>query len=201
MKKIILLVLISGTLSSCQFLITTLYGVKKPRYEKEEAIRKRQLQLFGDTLTGLVIKAASYEKLNGGGLPEVYIFDRTGKQLSYINPEKPGCNAPAAEFLSNLDPHLQYPVSSEFMLDSFALMLNEPDCGKSFVLQKDSSDYYIFMTWAIWTGRKIYDEETQVWIKHLSSNQKGRFRIYLINLDLQECWTDTEKQSLGISPN
>lgn len=196
MKKIIFFVLILTTLYGCKFIVKRIYGIRNPEYENKNAILKRQQELFGSEIPCVTTTAKLQLQLMRNGIPEVYIFDRSGRQLNYANPDNPNCNAPAEAFLAGLDTIHTFPVKDDYTLASFTAQLHEPGCGSSFGIKSDSVDFHIFMTWAVWIGRKIHDDKTKLWIEQLKSNHKIRYRIHLVNLDLQECWSEEEKQMI-----
>lgn len=201
MKKVFLFALFLTILSSCNFIIKRIYGVRNPAYEKKNTINKRQQELFGSDIPGLTTSAKFQLQLMRNGIPDVYIFDKKGRRLSYINPEKPNCNAPAEAFLAGLDTIQAFSLNDDYTLNTFTGQLNEPGCGSSFEVKSDTVDFHIFMTWAVWIGRKIHDDKTKLWIEQLKLNPKIRYSLHLVNLDLQECWSEEEKQMIEKSMN
>lgn len=187
--------------SGCNHLAKRIYGIKNPEYERADNILKHQHEIFGSEIPGLTTTAIFQLQLLRGGIPEVYVFDKSGHRLSYSNPDKPDCNAPAEAFLARLDTIKAFPVNHEYTLSTFAGQLMKPGCNRSFKALTDSVDFHVFMTWAVWIGRKIHDDKTKLWIETLKSNHKIRYRLYLVNLDWQECWSAEEKKKFEESMN
>ena len=47
-------------------------------------------------------------------------------------------------------------------------------------------------------GKLIYKQKTKIWIDSLQHNTRINYKLIMVNQDLQESWTEEEKEKIGL---
>jgi hypothetical protein len=81
----------------------------------------------------------------------------------------------------------------------FTGLLTQNGCDPVQFEMDQGVHFYVFMTWAAWTGKKIYRHKTVLWMEVLRGNHKAVTKVILVNTDLQACWTREIKQMVESS--
>ena len=195
MKKqlIFYLILVTNLNCGCRPVIKLIYGAKAPRYETKQSLEKFHEVVFKDDHQNFAVSFDAWKNNKLFSMPEVFVFDIKGRYLPYKDSLKPNCNGPAEVFLAELDISRNYHFDSTKTLRSFVSSLETIDCEPATINLDAETDFYIFMTWAKFTGKKIYRQKTCQWLKALNENKKIRFNVFYVNQDLQQCWTEEQK--------
>ena len=192
--NLLMLTLAAATLlSSCSFLAKTLYGMKDPDFENQKTVLRKQHEIFGSGHRPLEFNFESWKVKSLNSIPEMYVFDQQGRYIPYKDTLRPNCNGPAETFASELDPDRTYLYDASMNLSKFLGYVNQPGCGPSVQLPDEAVDFTIMLTWAAYAGKKIYKQKTILWLEELKKNSKIKYRVYLVNKDLQECWPEELK--------
>ncbi|MBL0342327.1 MAG: hypothetical protein IPP71_16315 [Bacteroidetes bacterium] len=126
--------------------------------------------------------------------PDVFVFDKNGKFIPYKDSLKPNCSGPAELFLAYLDPTHEYHLSDQYSIDTFYQLLNTTSCEKINYLKKEAVDFHIFITFTKWQGMYLQKNKTLVWLDSLSKNENIKYELVFVNTDLQDCWSESQKQ-------
>jgi len=200
MKKSFLILTLAGIIlnSGCRKVILKWYGVKKPDYETTNSIEKFKMEVFGDTIPLLIARHDVWTSGKILSIPDVFVFNKAGLYIPYKDSLRPNCNGPAEVFLGELNSDRNYHFSPEYTLNDFLGKLEMSGCRHISSFVEGQNDFYVFFTWANWTGKKIYNEKTLEWLRVLNKNKNINYKIILVNQDLQECWSDEQKALLEL---
>ncbi len=196
MNKLFAIVLVAFGFSGCNNIVLKVYGVKNPDFESTISIEKFKNEVFGNEFPFFVVAFSEWKNNQLFTIPDVFVFSNDGKYIPYKDSLRPNCNGPAEIFLAELDKNKHYNYGPEYSLDVFLRKLQMPCCIKTAELESDQKDFYIFITWANWAGKKLCREKTIEWLKALETNTKISYKLILVNQDLQECWSDEQKKQL-----
>ncbi len=180
-------------ITACNPLVRLLYGVKNPKVESKTTIEKFCKEMQFPNVPVFVAHADNFfvkKQLSDG---EVYVFDRKGNFIPYKDPAKPNCSGPADLFLSYLDTATVYHVEPNFPLDSIEKLLTDFECKMVEIQKDDTTDFYVFITFAKYLGKKYQKQKASVWIDTLQQNTNVRSRLFLIDMDPIACWTEEQK--------
>lgn len=181
-------------LCSCQTVIKKIYGVRSPDYETTEMISVNQKKWFGTDYPVISLRHQAWVDKYTFHVPDVLVFDSLGRHIPFRDPGKPNCNGPAEQFLAELSPSKTYYTDESFSRNMFTGLLAQNGCDPVPYELDPGAHFYVFMTWAGWTGRKIYRDKTVRWMEVLHGNNKAVSKVILVNMDLQACWTREEKE-------
>ncbi|MBK9048740.1 MAG: hypothetical protein IPL74_19350 [Bacteroidetes bacterium] len=180
-------------ITACNPVVRLLYGVKNPKVESKTTIEKFCNEMQFPNVPLFVAHANNFfvkKQLSDG---EVYVFDRKGNFIPYKDPAKPNCSGPADLFLSYLDTATVYHVEPNFPLDSIEKLLTDFECKMVEIQKDDTTDFYVFITFAKYLGKKYQKQKASVWIDTLQQNTNVRSRLFLIDMDPAACWTEEQK--------
>jgi hypothetical protein len=172
---------------SCNSLSLLNAGVKNPKAESIEDQRRflARYQLNDEMSTVIPFESLTPVIYNGFTPTSVYVFDKKGNNLKL-----PGATNKCAPeprfFIEGLDAKKYYNKSNDFPLDSIKKWVRTMDF-KNIELM-DQCDFYVFITWAIWTGHKVFERDIQTCIQSAQKNNKAKIHVTLLNLDMQEQW-------------
>jgi hypothetical protein len=192
MRLALLLLLLQG----CAPVMKLAYGFKSPEKMRTDADLHRYLERkqmgTGDVyrLSTLADVKASVE---GVGVPEVRIFDATGAHVPYGEPGE--CNAFAFAFLEELDASGSWTTSDEYALDATLDVLrpvgDAPSVDELRERLGSETDFLVVLYWARFVGRLNIDH-VRVWERQIAANDKARFDVVKVALDLHEGMTDLD---------
>ena len=183
--------------TACNPVVKLLYGVKNPKVENKASIEKFCKEMQFPNVPVFVAGADNFfvkKQLSDG---EVYVFDRKGNFIPYKDPAKPNCSGPADLFLSYLDTATVYHFEPNFSMDSIEGLVTDFECRRVNIQKNDTTDFYVFITFAKYLGKKYQHQKASVWIDTLQQNTGIRSRLFLINMDPAECWTEEQKAVFG----
>lgn len=184
--------------TSCTFMAKIIYGFKDPDFESAASIGKKQTDYFGPGHRSLTYSFDAWRVKEFNSVPEMYVFDRQGRYVPYKDSLRPNCNGPAESFAAELDPAKAYLTDESMNLEKFLKYTNMSGCGLKPQLPEEDVDFTVMMSWAAYAGKKIYKEKTILWLDELKKNKKIKYRVYLVNKDLQECWSDEQKNKITV---
>ena len=146
----------------------------------------------------LGISVASWQQQKVFSVPDVFVFNAKGNYIPYKDSLKPNCNGPAELFLTELSTSKSYNFSDQYTLESFVNILEGENCHPAAFTTDARTDFYIFMTYATFTGRKIFKEKSAIWLDSLQNNRQINYRLIMVNEDLKECWSEEQKKWFDI---
>jgi|SRR5688572_7517689 len=187
--------------SGCTFVLKKIYGIKNPEFESHKKILDFKEQIGFSSVPYLGLKLESLQTGHNISVPDVYVFNAQGKYIAYKDTSKLNCNAPAEVFLSALNANTEYEFSDVYTLSTFMEVLENPPCQNLENENYNGFDFYIFMTFARYTGKKIYKDKSRLWYDALQQNKKIRYKLFMVNLDLKECWSPEQKSWLESKSN
>lgn len=201
MKYILLITTIAVVVcfSSCNTVLKTAYGIKKPRLETIESIHSFQHKSDLDSTRTIVFKdlrsfvtASQQDFLT---IPDAIFFNSKGHYVSY-NKTAEDCNANVDAFISDLKTFDTYPIDESIELSNFAKLLTKTDQN-----ELNKAEINVFITWTVYAGR-LNDEKAFEWVKLLENAKANGANInyYLLNCDYQESWNIPKEvqKKLGI---
>lgn len=173
---------------SCQSIAKKMYGIKKPKNETVESVEKyltsigvsKDNNIFTRTFDSYKIILKEF----GNTLPEAVLFNSEGKKLIYKKNNQ-DCNAGLFETIPNLTSH-----STELAIDSSNLsnfLYYLVDRNGNSITELPKADYYLFVNWAIYTG-KLNKDHVKVWENVAAKNVNAKINVYKINMDMMTKW-------------
>ena len=184
-------------LTGCKPILKTAYGIKNPKLEDKESIKKYLVKKEIDTTNVYVFKdlmafaTASQKDLLS--IPDAIFFNKKGNFVPYKETAN-SCNANADKFLVDLK-SFDHAVedSTKKMNDVFKLLKPSMNFRRS--------DINVFITWTTYAGR-LNKTKAFEWIKLIERAKKSGVDIsyYLVNCDFQKSWnlTDQQKKQLNL---
>ena len=201
MKNLIIILCYLLISSGCIPITKKIYGIKNPDFESHEKILNFQEHIgFGD-IPYLGLKPECWRDNQLFSMVDMFIFNAEGKYIPYRDTAKLYCNGPAEFFLSALNSETDYYISNEFTLSTFMERLENPQCQPLAFENSNEIDFYIFMTYSTFSGKKIYKDKSTIWLDSLQNNKQIRFKLYMVNEDLKDCWTPEQKSWLESNSN
>lgn len=183
------------TFISCSPIVRLIYGVKKPKVENEESLRKYLEKVNITDKDVYTLDFEGYKKaleLINKKIPEVLIFDKNGKHIPYG--DEWACNASAFDFIENLNDTTVYTNSEKVNLNNLPFGLYSLK-GDSLGSPKLDVSFHIFIFWAKFAG-KLNKNHVKVWDNQATNNTKTSIRVYKINMDFQEHWGEEVTRQL-----
>lgn len=190
----LLLVVACFSLASCQSIMFTLYGIKKPKVENQQSLQKKAHKFGLDT--GNIVTVTSADFLNtirGQGIPNAAIYDKKGRYVEYRHNDS-ACNAGLFDFIPNLrvGNNYHYPDTPNLTntLSKYRTLNGEP-------LQAPvaEADFYVLIYWTVWTGR-LNKDHVKIWEELAHKNTHCKVQVIKVNLDIQEYWDAPIRQTL-----
>ncbi len=172
-----------------------IYGIKKPKLENEESIKKKAIKFGLDTSNIVTVNSADFLKtIKMGGIPEGAIFDSKGEYIEYRETDT-SCNAGLFEFIPNLNTFTTYKKTGKTTLD---IELEKYRDLKGNPLVKSNlkpADFYVFLYWTVWIG-KLNKDHVKIWEQLARNNTNAKIEIVKVNLDFQEYWNKSERDTI-----
>lgn len=178
-------------LPSCKtFILKSLYGIKKPKVESERSILKYASKkgLLQDNIFTLTqddwtwaVQNISFAK----SIPDIMVFDKNGNLLKYR--EESQCNAKAFSFLSSLTKESKFEYDSLVTMKDLTIKLKDLKGNNTSFTINDSTDYYVFIFWAVWIGR-LNKDHVKEWETDAHNNNNCSIKVVKVNMDRQEWW-------------
>ena len=109
--------------------------------------------------------------------PEIIVFNQEGKYLKYKSVQE--CNASAFKFIDSLNNNKNYPIIDTFLLEKFEnSLVNFQGKKKESILNK-TTDFYVLIFWAEWTG-KLNKDHTYIWEQKAKNNKNCNIKTIKI---------------------
>lgn len=175
------------TFISCSPIVRLLYGIKKPKVENEESLKKYLEKVNISDKDVYTLDFEGYQKaleLINKKIPEVLIFDKNGNYIPYGN--EWACNASAFDFIVNLNDTTKYVISDKTNITSLPFSLYSLE-GDSLGIPTLNESFHLFIFWAKFAG-KLNKDHVKIWEKQAINNSKTNIKVYKINMDFQEHW-------------
>lgn len=180
-------------LSNCTPIAKIIYGVKKPKVETDQSLRKFLFET-GTSIDNLYVCKDSlslYKQIKiNSKIPEIEIFDCNGYFIPYkTNPND--CNAGIESFLEKIYSIKTYSVVQEGIQSR---LINIVDCRTHLPVTFSSlpkSDYYILMSFTKYGGKKLNSSHVSVWINKinsLNSTNSIKSTVLLTSYDFMDFW-------------
>jgi hypothetical protein len=118
-------------------------------------------------------------------IPEIMVFDRNGNLLKYR--EESQCNARAFSFISSLTKESIMEHDSLLLMKDILSKLKDLNGNSASITAKETTDFYVFIFWAVWIGR-LNKDHVRVWENDAKNNTNCNIEIIKVNMDLQEWW-------------
>lgn len=175
---------------SCKTILLKFYGYHQPRIEDKESIINfcKKKGLIQDNIYCLDENDwywAIKEKKIAKDIPEILVFDKSGKLIKYREDNQ--CNAKAFSFISLLSTDSKNNYDSLLMFNDLSEKLKDLNGDNVNIQIEDSTDYYIFIFWTLWTGR-LNKDHVKVWENDAINNKNCNIRVYKVNMDMQKWW-------------
>jgi len=190
-KHLIILILAFFTLTGCKMtILKVFYAFKNPETENEKSILKcakkkglsqENIYCFNQDDWIWAIQNISYAK----SIPDIMVFDKTGKLLKYR--EESQCNGQAFSFISSLTKDNRYDYDTLILMKDLKNKLYDIKGKKVSFEANDSTDYFVFIYWAVWIGR-LNKNHVKVWENDAKNNSNCNIEVIKINMDMQEWW-------------
>lgn len=193
------LVLILLCLSSCNALLKTAYGIKKPKLETLSSIHAFEHEHGLDSTKTITFKDfSSFITASQQGfitIPDAIFFNEEGHFVSY-NKTAQDCNANVDSFIKDMDTFDTYPVNETIKLSDFTQLLTP-----NILNNGSQTGIHVFITWTTYAG-KMNDEKGFEWVNLLEEVQSNGANVnyHLLNCDYLESWNIPKEvqKKLGI---
>lgn len=173
---------------SCKQISLISEGVRKPKIENKQSIEAFLTKVNCHTEKSAVLNFSSLmDVIIANVTPtSVYVFNKKGEFI-----QLPGatnkCAPEPSFFLRDLGTAgKEYkPVNNGIDLEKFKRWIIP---YKQPLFSDIDVEYTVFITWAIWPGRKVFQRDVQSCISSVRENKKSRIELILVNLDMQQDW-------------
>lgn len=185
-----MIIFFSFSFFGCKSILLKFYGYHQPRIENKESIINfcKKKGLIQDNIYCLDENDwywAIKEKKIAKDIPEILVFDKSGKLIKYREDNQ--CNAKAFSFISLLSTDSKNNYDSLLMFNDLSEKLKDLNGDNVNIQIEDSTDYYIFIFWTLWTGR-LNKDHVKVWENDAINNKNCNIRVYKVNMDMQKWW-------------
>ncbi|MEM6265705.1 MAG: hypothetical protein AAGI38_24595 [Bacteroidota bacterium] len=189
-----LMVLILG-LTSCRFVVETIYGVKShTKYRSEEKLRDFSVDIGLDTTHLLTIDYPVYQKVltQLPSYPDVMIFDSSGLYLSGNSYDSSTCPGAVDDLLAMIgNPQFPQPEpSTEFTLNKQLHLLRTLNGDTLESGSLGQSDYYVFIFTAYFLGPRINKDNALQWHNQLEKREDKKFFYATVFIDQPRWWEE-----------
>jgi hypothetical protein len=195
MKKIIPIILAMFVFSTigCNKVLSIFYGIRQPEYETEQSLARFEQETFGEVIPYFTLDVNRWKEGRLPQNPDVIVFDSKGNYIPHRDSLKPNCNGPAELFLSELNTGRAYHYDASLSISTLLNDYHKPGCAGKAEISTTDVDFLVFITYAKWSGEKIIRQKSLRWISALKANKNIRYNLYLLNSDLQDCWSQSDK--------
>ena len=186
-KNKILLILTLIFLSSCNLVLKTLYGVKKPKIETEKSL-KDYLKRKGINADNIyAVNKDDYVKIikQIKNIPEILVFDKNGNNIKYKETKQ--CNAKAFDFIETLSKNTSFIYNDSLKLNDYLKKLKDFSGNPVKYNKKFNTDFYLFIFWTRYIGR-LNKDHVKVWETKANNNKNAKIEVIKVNLDQQKWW-------------
>jgi hypothetical protein len=165
-------------LLSCKDSSLLVKGVKRPKAETPEQLKSFLASANSPEQNFAVIKFDELASviMNGITPTSVYLFDKKGNNLMLPGSVNNKCAPEPSLFIQGLSPFKQYNADSAFDLKSLKSWICTIE-KKDLVLNKSDPDFYVFVTWAVWPGKKIFQRDIMSCISAIKNNTSVKLSV------------------------
>ncbi|WP_341904911.1 hypothetical protein [Fluviicola taffensis] len=193
MKKSFPFIAVFFFLMSCNPIMMKIYGIKDPELENERTIKKRALKYELDTTNIVTVNSSDYLKMmKSKAIPDAAIFDSQGKYIEYRQTDT-SCNAGLFQFIPDLNTDASYHKPDSANLQTEWVKFRDLKGNK--LKNADPADFYVFIYWAVWTG-KLNKDHVKIWEDLAKNNKNCKIKVVKVNMDFQEYWDASDKEKL-----
>ncbi len=184
-----LVIIVMSAFVSCESVIKFAYGVKSPKVETSESIKRYLLKHKIDTTNVLYFNSvqslAAASQKSYVIFPDVFFYNKAGKRVLYPKTAS-HCNASVDEFLSDLK---NFHLLEETETDITELT--------SYLTPgvHELADINIFITWTTYSGRlnktKAFD-----WVRliEMAKSEGLSINYYMVSADIMQDWKEEIEQ-------
>lgn len=186
--KIFIWVFMVVIFTSCKETELIINGVKNPKVENAKSIHSFLSSVNCSNEKSAALKFSALSSLIFYGITptSVYVFDKNGNNLKLPGATNK-CSPDPAQFIQRLSRLQEYKLTDGTFnlkdLKNWILFY-----GDGHLKPDDSVDYFVFVTWAIWSGKKVFSRDVMSCISAAKNNKSAKMDIILINLDMQSEW-------------
>lgn len=195
--KTLLLIPFLFIAGSCSLVAKKIYGIKNPEVESRESIMQYARSVGLDTSAIVTVDSPyfipAFKRIQSS-VPEAEIFSKNGENLLYKNVST-DCNAGLFYFIPRLRTDTVYAKKDSFSLKEQLASLRDLNGKTISPAGLENADYFLFIYWTRWTG-KLNKDHVKEWEKLAASNKNVRIRVFEINLDFQNWWSDSFTQKI-----
>ncbi len=172
--------------SSCQTIIKTYAGVKKPKYENDVEVRSFLREKgIENALVLRPFEINEYARLlKGLRSPDVLMFNSQGYRMNFF--EVTTCSAPVDDFVKNICAGTYINIDSARHLTKFFKVLKPMQESDSIQMAdnlKTQPDFSVIIVYGKYLGWKLINENVVPWSNSLASNKNCIVHTYYLNLD------------------
>lgn len=222
MKQLLFIIFIGITSFQCNFIAKKGYGVKQSKTENEKTIMTwlDKNKLPHENIVCMKPDSFMQHFVNYSSSP--LLFDvQTGNYVSagftdgkfcpkgidmvfntimpyYLLRPRPE-NFITTHWREIIDDSVQLHSGKKFLdLYSYARSMTDLQ-GKEFAVGQDSSDYILFVPFALCFGTRVQVKDLHKYYNAANSNQRSKIKVVFVNFDRQEWWGDDWNQKLQFS--
>ncbi|WP_191858636.1 hypothetical protein [Hanstruepera ponticola] len=176
----------------------TAYGIKDPAVENEDSIKKYldKIELSTDNVYAYNYNSFLKKMLaKTNSIPDVYIFNNKGEYIPYG--DEYACNASAFDFIEQLNKKETYKTSDTYKLEDMLDGMMHLDGTNATIDMSKNHDFYIFLSWAIYSGR-LNKDHVKIWEDQAHNNKNADIKLIKLNFDIQESWGEEKIKSFGL---
>jgi hypothetical protein len=174
---------------SCKQASLLSYGVKQPHEEtRESQISFLKTVNAGDQVNLIpAFESLSSIILSGMTPTSVYIFDKNENNIKLPGASNK-CALEPTIFIESLKPSNNYSYVEDHNADSIYNWFHNTQADNPYTGKQDDFDFYVFITWAIWPGEKVFRRDIQPCINAAKNSRNAKMKVVLLNLDKQADW-------------
>jgi hypothetical protein len=183
---LLLILFLEFTALSCKPMYRVFLGIKKPKVENYQSVRKIFTKYYKNTPGNVFVAKDSisffkiWKKITS--YPKTQLFDKNGFLI--VTQDSGYCHAKAQEFVINLNKDSHYKIDSSFNLNEILDLITPVVAGTaiSFV----DFNFVLVGFWSVSIGRgnkNVYEVFSE-----LSKHSELKILYLFINLDLMEEW-------------
>lgn len=179
--------------SSCFKLILKIYGVKKPRVETAQSIRKKSHRFGLDTTNIVTVNSKDFLRhFKDAHFPDAAIFDSAGNYIEY-RPVDSSCNAGLFDFMPALTKNAPYNRTGKTNLET---EWNKYRGLRGQALNPlPAADFYVLIYYTVWLG-KLNKDHVKIWEDLAHQNKNCKIKVVKVNLDIQAWWDKAERDKI-----
>lgn len=181
---------------SCKAIIMKAYKIKNPAIENKESILKCANKYKLDTTNIFTSSSQIYLKKlkEADGIPNAAIYDSKGNYIEYRETDT-SCNAGLFSFIPKLKVDTAFKMGKRETLQNEILNYRDLDGKELHNFIDDSNDFYLIIYQTVWTGN-LNKDHVKIWEDLAKSNKKSKIKVIKLNLDIQEYWTEDEREKI-----